>query len=710
LSTALAETFPEIANATQFRALYKMIAYQEKEIPHARYIFADSAFFDVFTFPVIRGNLSAAFANPNTAIVTKSFAAKLFGSEDPLGKSLQLGFRSIPTSEVTVVALIEDVPKNSHFSFDLVLPYSVLLKSQDRAGAINWSLSYMKTYLRFDRKIDRESFEEKLAHFVEQTGGNLNQQQHKLLLQPLTAIHLSSALPYDDASHTDIRDIYVFAGIALLVLVIACLNYIVLVTARYGQRLKEVGVRKIVGASSNKLILQFLIEAVLLALLAMPLAFGIVELAYQEFGEILGKELQVDFTANSFMIWGNVILLAFFTLAAGLYPAFFFAKIGSVATLQGRHTGVPVTARLRKILTITQFGIAIALLVCVGVMQTQLRYTRSKDLGYRHNNILVMPTAALGQQAGILKQAALSYSAVHAATLTGWLPGYLSGSSSMANPNGEGVIETEFVSADCDLVATLQMELVDGRGFDCSNPSDTFTGRVDGKLDWNLLPRVPIILNETAVRALNLSSPVGQALNYPALQGTVIGVVKDIHNRSLHNPVKPMVIRYSNYAGHLVVAYRPGAETEVLQYLRQEWQKLPTKSAFNYFFLDDHLRQLYASDEKFLKMAGGFTVLAVVLSCLGLFGLAAFTAERRTKEIGIRKVLGATVANVTALLSKDFVKLVLLANLIAWPVAWIAMNQWLQNFAYRIEISWWVFALAGGLALVIALLTVSTQA
>ncbi|KAA0227534.1 FtsX-like permease family protein [candidate division KSB1 bacterium] len=707
LSTALAESFPEIEHATQFRLMNKTIAYQNKEYPETRVIFSDPAFFEVFTFSSIQGDLSKALAEPNSAVLTKSFARKIFGEENPVGKSfvVRVNSRTTPQAEVKVAALMEDVPKNAHFKFDAALPFSLFAPA---TGTITWNWFEMKTYVRLKSQIGRQSIEQKLPDLVQRTGGERDKQ--KLVLQPLTDIHLAAAIPFDDVEQTNARDLYVFAGIALLVLVIACINYMVLVTARYTQRLKEVGVRKIIGATAPKLILQFLIETALIAALTLPLALGIVEMAHRSFGGLLGKELQIDYLSNQIFLWGNLFVLIFFTIVAGFYPALFFSKINAVAMLKGQGAGVRASTRLRKSLVVTQFGVAIALLVCVGTMFEQLRYTRTKDLGYRHDNLLVVKTAGLEKQAGVLKQAALLHSAVNAATLSSWLPGYLTSSTIMPHPHGEGMIEAEFVEADCDLLKTFQIQLLEGRDFNYSSPNDTLNIYRNGKPDFSLLPRVSILLNETAVRELGLEPPLGKELNYSALQGTVIGVVKDMHNRSLHHPIKPMVIQYSEYAEQLVVAYQPGQEAEVLAHLKTAWEKLATKSEFTYLFLNDHLRQLYTAEEKLMQMTAWFAGLAIVLSCLGLFGMAVFSIERRTKEIGIRKVLGASVSGVVTMLSRDFVKLVLIANLLAWPVAWYAMNKWLQDFAYRIELGWLTFALAGGVALLIALLTVSAQA
>ncbi len=710
LSAALAETFPEIESATQFRLMNKTIDSQNKEYPEARVIFSDPAFFEVFTFSSIQGGLPQALAEPNAAVLTRSFAHQLFGDGNPVGKTflVQLNFRTTPQAEVKVAALMEDVPKNAHFKFDAVLPFSLFASSQNQAGAITWNWFEMKTYVRLKPQIGPQSVEQKLPDLVQRTGGDGSKQ--KLVLQPLTDIHLASPIPFDDVEQTNPRDLYVFAGIALLVLVIACINYMVLVTARYTQRLKEVGVRKIIGATAPKLILQFLTETALIAGLTMPLALGIVEMAHRSFGGLLGKELQIDYLHNQIFLWGNLFVLIFFIVVAGFYPALFFSKINAVAMLKGQGAGVRASTRLRKALVVTQFGVTIALLVCVGTMFEQLRYTRTTDLGYQHDNLLVVKTAGLEKQAKVLKQAALSHSAVNAATLSSWLPGYLTAETIMSHPHGEGTIIVEFVDADCDLLKTFKIQLLEGRDFDCSSPNDTLNVYRDGKPDFSLLPRLSILLNETAVRELGLESPLGKELNYSALQGTVIGVVKDMHNRSLHYPIKPMVIQYSEYAEQLVVAYQPGREAEVLAHLKTAWEKLTAKSEFTYLFLNDHIRQLYAAEEKLMQMTTWFAALAIALSCLGLFGMAVFSIERRTKEIGIRKVLGASVSGVVALLSKDFVKLVLIANVVAWPVAWYAMNQWLQDFAYRIELGWWTFALAGGVALVIALVTVSTQA
>lgn len=710
LATALVNEFPEVESAVQFRVLNNTVGYDEKEYPASGIVLTDPDFFKVFTFTSLQGDLSTALASPNAAVLTQSFARKIFGDENPVGKTMQVrvDYSGGPPAEVKVTALMQDVPKNAHFNFDLVLPMSLRKDHQTQTGAINWNMFGVRTYVRIKPHADVRSVTEKLPAFVQRTGGESEKQ--KLVLQRLTDIHLAAAIPFDDVEQTNARDLYIFAGIALLVLVIACLNYMVLVTARYTQRLKEVGVRKIIGATSPKLIGQFLIETALIATLTLPLALGLVEIAHRAFGGLLGKELQIDYLNNQIFLLGNVGVLIFFTVVAGFYPALFFSKINAVAMLKGQGAGVRSSTRLRKTLVIAQFGVTIALLVCVGTMYEQLHFTRTKELGYRHDNLLVVKVEALGNQAAVLKQAALAHSAVNGATLSSWLPGYLTAESIMGHPQSGEPITIEFVEADCDLLKTFQIHLLEGRDFNCSSPNDTLNAYRGGRVDHSLLSRVSILLNETAVRALGFDSPLGKELNYSALQGTVIGVVKDMHNRSLHHPIKPMVIRYSDYAEQLVVAYQPRREAEVLAHLKTAWEKLTTKSDFTYLFLNEHLRRLYAAEEKFMKMTTWFAALAIALSCLGLFGIAVFNIERRTKEIGIRKTLGASVGGVVALLSKDFIKLVLLANVIAWPVAYFAMNKWLQDFAYRIGLGWPVFILSGAIALLIALLTVSTQA
>ena len=707
LAAALAGEFPEIASAVQFRAMSNTVGYNDKEYPATSMIFTASAFFEVFTFSSVQGDLAGALAAPNAAVLTQSFARKIFGTEDPLGKTLlvPVGYGGAPPAEVKVAALMADVPQNAHFKFDLVLPLS--LRPQAQTGAIPWNMFEMRTYVRLQPHTDPGRVAAKLPDFVQRTGGDRNQQ--RLVLQRLTDIHLSAAIPFDDIERTNRQDLYVFAGIALLVLAIACINYMVLATARYTQRWQEAGVRKIVGATPFKLFLQFFIETAVIAAWTLPLALAIVEMAHRALGGLLGKELQIDYMHNQVFVWGNLFVLLFFTVVAGIYPALFFSKVNAGAMLKGQGAGVKGSAKLRQVLVVAQFGITIALLACVGTMYEQLQYTRNKDLGYQHDNLLVVNVEGLGKRAGVFKQAALAHAAIHAATLSSWLPGYLTAETIMPDPRG-GVIETEFVEADCDLLETFKIQLRGGRDFDCNSPSDTLNAFRNGRLDASLLPRTSILLNETAVQALGLESPLGKELNYPALQGTVIGVIKDMHHRSLHYAIKPMVIRCSNDAPQLVVAYVPGQEARVLAHLKAAWAKLTPKSEFTHLFLNDHLRQLYAAEEKLMQMTTGFAALAIALSGLGLFGMAVFSIARRTKEIGIRKVLGVSVRGVVTLLSGDFIKLVLAANLLAWPAAWYAMNAWLQDFAYRITLDWRVFVLAGGVALVIALATVSTQA
>lgn len=712
LSSALKESFPEIESAAQFRLMEKVVGSPDKEFPKTRVVFTDNDFFKVFTHPAIYGNLQGALISLNSAILTKSFAEKIFGNENPVGKSIsiKLNFNDNTTTSLLVAALIEDVPQNSHFKFDIVLPYNLLIQPQETAGTISWDLFEMRTYIRFNEFTNTKYFEEKLVEFVQKTGGNQNKIQEKLILQPLTGIHLSPEIPFDDVERTNIKDIYIFAGIALLVLLIACINYIILITARYTQRIKEVGVRKILGASPGKLAGQFLTEAALIAVLALPLAFAVVDITNKEFAELLGKQFHISSLNITTILSGSLALVIFFTFAAGLYPAFFLARINSVVSLKGGSSGISSANILRKSLVVMQFCITVTLLICIGIMYMQLEYTRSKDLGYKTSNVLVVETSSLGNKAEAFKRTTLAHSAVDVATYTGWLPGFIQSSIIMQNPNGEGEIETQFIMADCDLLKTFQMEILEGRGLDCNNKNDVLDPYMDGKFNMSLLPKISIILNEKAVKALNLSSPVGLELHYPSLQGTVIGVIKDIHNLSLHSQINPMVIKYSDYPSYLAIAYKSGMDTNLLQYLKEEWRNFSMKSEFSYFFLNDYLQDLYLEDEKLAKMIRWFAILAIILSCLGLFGLTAFIAQRRTKEIGIRKILGATVFNVTSLLSKDFVKLVLLANLIAWPVAWFAMNNWLQNFAYRIEIALWVFLFAAFISVLIAFITVSFQA
>lgn len=708
LSSALANEFAEIGSAVQFRWRFNTFQHDGKEFVE-KVIYAEPDFFKVLPFQSLSGDAPIALEDPNGIVITKALAEKIFGSVDVIGKSLTvLNVPSRGSATVRITAVLNDIPQNSHLRFPAVLPISLYELPVQQAGTVRWSLSEWRTYIRFHNRIEPEEIRARLDDLVRRTGGD--SETKTITLQRLTDIHFAEPIAFDEVEQTNLRDVYTFAGIATLVFALACINYVVLTTARLLQRLKEVGIRKIIGATPGGLILQFLTEAGLLAAVSLPLAFGIVEAAYPTFGNLLGKNLPSEFSGSSFLVPGSIGLLVCFAALAGFYPALFFSRIGSVASLKRQVTGLWSTHALRKVLVVVQFSITVILLVSVVTMYGQLRYTRSKDMGFRPENRLVVKISNLGNRAEMLKQAALSHSAVNAATLSDWLPGLVGGSSSMKNPVGEGEIRTEFIGGDCDFLKTFQIRLADGRDLDCSKVLDTLNIYNSSSPDRALLPRLSIILNETAVKQLGLSEPVGKELNYSGLKGTVVGVVRDVHNNSLHSVITPTVIRYADYREWLVVAYQPGRDAEVVKVLNAAWDELQTKAEFSFFFLDDYIGRLYATDENFMNMTTWFSLLAIVLSCLGLLGLTVFSTEQRTKEIGVRKVLGASAVNVVGLLSKDFVKLVLVANVIAWPIAYLAMNRWLEDFAYRIEMSWWLFATAGGLALFISVLTVSVQA
>jgi putative ABC transport system permease protein len=531
-----------------------------------------------------------------------------------------------------------------------------------------------------------------------------------LHLQPLKDIHLHSNLTNELGANSDIRSIYSFSIVAVLILSIAAINFVNLSTARSGQRAKEIGMRKVLGASRPQLIKQFLGESLFFAFLALPVAWMLVELILPQFNVLVSKSLTFGGTKQFLAIFSLTLLVG---IAAGSYTAFFLSAFQPARALKGQlRTGV-LRAVLRKNLVILQFVIAIALILCTLIIYSQMHYVRTKNLGYNKDQVIVLPVFSVMKNVEAFKNELRQSSHVIEVAGTSWVPGNKPGASGkMVSDEGGEVLSFLFVDSEPAFIEILEMKIIRGSNFTRVHKTERPKSNAPEEFMryFQRLADQPIILNQTAVKKLGLESPVGQRMSQGVVIGTIVGVIEDFHILSLHHPILPLVLRATPSTRYIVLRVDMEDITGTITHLKKTWEEFIPGLPFDFFFLDEHLDRLYSAEQKLSRLFGYFAFLAIFIACLGLFGLAAYAAERRTKEIGIRKVLGATVANVTGLLSKDFVKLVLLANLIAWPVAWYAMNKWLENFAYRIEISWWVFALAGGLALVIALLTVSAQA
>jgi putative ABC transport system permease protein len=712
--STMAAEFPEVETAVRFYRYRSEILVRtavDRQFYEGNFFFADSTVLEIFSFPLTAGDPQQALTAPNALIISQSMAAKYFPQENPLGKTLTYVNRETEF-ELQITGVMRDIPHNTHFRPDFIASLSTF-----QPGTwhwlydlpTSWTNSFYRTYVLLAPGADPKQVEARLPAFLERHIGE-EASAFKPFLQRLTDIHLHSALTSEFQKNGNINYVYIFATIAILILLVACINYMNLSTARSASRAREIGLRKTLGSQRGQLVAQFYTESILMAYLAVLLALPLVEVFLPLFNQLTEKNLSLRY----FFDGASVIYLLGFTflvgLLAGSYPALYLSGFLPAAILKGWRASLRGqgssgrTVNLRKALVVLQFSVSVLLIFSTVVVSGQLDFLRQGRLSGA-DQIVVIPLRGgdVYQNYETYKQEILRHAEVSGAAASAYVPfsGYKTSRFVLPEVLGsESVFECDYLATDEDFPALFDLKLIAGRGFSYHPRKNEVT---------------EFLLNQNAVQKLGLTPEraLGMRVQQPFFKqdGEVVGVVQDFHYASLHQAIAPMIVINSpDFVRFLSVKVKTGNLIETLSFLRQRWEAIFPESLFVFSFLDEDLNRLYRVEEKMGQVFGYFTILAVVISCLGLFGLAAFAAEQRTKEIGVRKVLGASVSGIAALLSKEFLKLVLLANLIAWPVAWVAMNQWLQNFAYRIEIGWWVFALASGVALLIALLTVSTQA
>lgn len=710
LGETLVQDYPEVLQSTRLMPNKTMlIRYKDNVFNESRFFWADSTLFDVFTIPFVKGNPKTALAQPHTVVITESLAKKYFGSEDPMNKIMSFE----DGTPYTVKGVVKDCPPNAHFQYDIFASISSLGMGKN----LNWFNNSFYTYIIVKEGTSIPNLQSKLKKFAakyagpdltkifgvtyddfKKTGNN-----YEFILQPLTGIHLHSHLDYELEANSDIKYIYIFSIIALFILIIACINFMNLSTARSMMRSKEVGIRKVLGSNKSQLIKQFLAESVLLTFLATLLAIVLVEVLLPSFGRLAGKQLHASFFDNIFIIPALLLAVLIVGLLAGSYPALYLSSFKPVVVLKGKLNGAG-GSWMRNGLVVFQFSISIILFICTFVVYGQLKYVQEKNLGFNKDHVLVVQRAwALENKAATFKNELLNNSNILSASNTDNVPGRLFGQTVFRPENSP--TQQQYIlavmSTDYDFAKTLGLKFVDGRFFSKEISTDTLA----------------VVLNESAVKSLGLKDPINKKILYPGnnpqetIAYTVIGVLKDFNYESLHQKIRPLAILLNTrQTAYLPIRIRPNDVAGTVSFVQGEWKKFVPNKPFEYFFLDDDFNSLYRSEQKTGEIFTAFSVLAIFIACLGLFGLAAFTAERRTKEIGIRKVLGASIPTVVFLLSKEFTKWILIANIIAWPIAFYFMSNWLENFAYRININPAIFVIAGLLALLIALITVSYQA
>ena len=704
--------YPEVEEATRLRiGGSPFVTYGDKTFRDETIAHVDSNFFQVFTLPFIQGNSKTALIQPNTAVITQELAHTYFGTEDAIGKVLTIKSWN---AVYTITGVIEKVPVNSHFHFDLFTS----MASLPDAKAPSWMTSEFYTYLVLPKGYDYRQLEAKLPQAVDkymgpqlQTAFGMTIAQFRkkgndigLFLQPLTDIHLHSTFAYDLTPPGSIQYIYIFGAIALIMLLIACINFMNLSTAGASKRAKEVGIRKVLGSVRQSLTSQFLIESLLLTAIALVLAIGLVYVVLPLFNQLAGKELTLNFATTPWLLPGLLALGVLVGILAGSYPAFFLSSFKPVVVLKGvKFTGDRKSIGLRSGLVVVQFFISITLMIGTTVVYRQLNYIQNKKLGYDKEQVLVLPeTWLLDRKEEVFRNQIIQDSRVVNISTSGYLPaGPSNNNNFMVYPetNSTQLVKTLRYDVDYNYIPVLGMQMAAGRNFSKAYGTDS-SG---------------VILNETAAKTFGWSNnALGHTITNTDNDGKsrtyrVIGIVNDFHFKSLHERISPLVMVLGQNTGTVIMKVKTKDIAGLLASLKQQWNQLTADAPFTYSFLDQRFNDTYLAEQKTGRILGIFAGLTIFVACLGLFGLATFTAEQRTKEIGVRKVLGASVSSIVGLLSRDFLKLVAIAIVLASPVAWYLMNRWLQDFAYRIDLTWWVFGLVGLLAVGIALLTVSFQ-
>ena len=689
LGPYLKENFPEIVNYTRYGTFIGevLIKYEENTFYELGGAYVDPSYFDIFTIDFLRGNKAEIFPDRFCVVITESTARRYFGDEDPIGRSLELE----NICQLKVTGIIKDIPENSHLQFDFAVPF--YLYEAWGADLSNWNSWPAYTYIQVNPGTSHAELDTKIADFLHD---KIKNNKDTIYLQPLGRIHLHSHFAYDSpAVLGDINNVYVFTLIGFFILVIACINFINLTTAGSMKRARDIGLRKVVGAGRKHLVMQILGETMLLTVIAFILSLGMIELSLPYFNKLASKNLIINF-CNIKIIIGIILILVFTGLFSGLYPAFFLSSFKPVKTLKGTPKFGIKRAFLRKGLTVFQFFLSVTLIICTLVVFKQLKFIQNKKLGFNADHVVcIQSRPGMYRDYPRFKENLMRFGNIVDVTATSEergpipiAPGNISwpGKDPDNNPN------FSLSEVDYGYFKTMQIDLIKGRSFSKDLASDSSA----------------VVVNEAAVAALGMEEPIGQQFRINDKNYTIIGVNKNIHLNSLHVSIEPVITRIYTYLPFsLYIRVGSANLSQTLKIIEAEWYKIVPDFPFVYNFLDELVASLYKYEQEIAKIFTFFAILAIFISCLGLFGLATFTAESRTKEIGVRKVLGSSAREIVLLLSTDFAKWVLLGTLLACPVAWFGMNQWLQSFAYKTQISFWIFLLAGVLTLIVAFITIS---
>ncbi|MFC1724179.1 ABC transporter permease [candidate division KSB1 bacterium] len=696
VAPGLKKDFPEIEDFTRIsyttrRFIINNEAYQ------SRGMFVDPGFFKIFSIKLLEGNPETVFKNPHSVVVTQDFARTLFGNEDPLGKVVNVN----KTTDVTVTGIIENPPDNTHLRFNYLLTMEYALEAGRTVNI--WTNSHFVTYLLLKKNVIGEDFEKKIYNFLDDKP--TLEEWEKLSLQPLTKIHLSSGIGFNNSGGGSVQYIIIFSAAALFILILACINFINLTTARSTLRAKEIGLRKVAGAKRNQIIRQFLGESVVLSVIALLFAVLICLLVLPVFNHLSGKNFSKEIFFSKGLILQMLLITGFAGLAAGGYPALLISAFKPASVVRGLKQSGVGNMIFRKVLVVFQFVVSVVLLIGTLVVFAQINYMQNKDTGFNKENLMYIRLSNSNiSKHEEYKNELKRYPGIIEITAANSFPTYgISFSNSLWNWEGKtektDVLFTTNI-VDYDYFKTFGIDILEGREFSRNFASDS----------------AALVINEKAMNLMGFNNPVGKKITYGRTGDTqtdyrIIGVVRDFNFLSLHSEIGPQVIVLAPEYDRYIFARISGENTtETIGFMENKWKEFGFDYSFDYGFIDESFQSLYTGEKQIGDLLKYFTVLAVIISCLGLFGLASFMTVQRTKEIGIRKVLGANISSILLLFTKEFNKCVLTANIVAWPLAYYFMYKWLGNFAYRTDLKLWIFFAAGFVSILISILTVSYQA
>ena len=694
LAPKFEESFPEIVETARFfPAISKMLlSHGEKKFYEKELAFADEEFFKIFTYPFIYGSESDPFPDIHSAVISEQIARKYFGDENPVGKNLSLDDETI----LTISGVIENVPVNAQLQFDILLHFDILEVLYNVEW--DWESNSVYAYALLSEEVDHPALKAKIDTLTKEL---YSHGTYEFLLQPLSDVHLRSSFEMDVYGHSEPSDQYIriFMLIAIFILLISVINYVNLSTARSTIRAREVGVRKVFGARRAQLIRQFMGESFFLCLLSYLIAMLLVEVALPSFNAFTGKEVNVDYSDVRFL-FGVIAILVFTGILSGSYPALLLSSYAPARTLKGDIKVGPVS--FRRILVILQFSIAILMIICTGMVYRQLTFIQNRNLGIDTEQVIYFAFMDnVAEKFQLLKGELNKYPGVKGVAYSESLPTYTGNGTYGISWDGKQEEDNLFVNVnqvDQGYIPTFGIELVEGRNFSSDFPADSGN----------------YILNETAIQNMQIDDPIGKRFDLWGMKGTLIGVMKDYNFKSLHKEIDPICLRNirsdEKLYGNIFIKLEGSDVRKTINNIERTWNKQYPAFPLEYSFLEEEYSDLYLSESRMRSLFALFAALSIFLSCLGLYGLSSFMAERRTKEIGIRKALGARTWQIVTLFSWDALKWILISNLIAWPIAWVYMNHWLKDFAYKANISPWIFLLSAIIVLLIGVITLSFQA